>query len=116
MDNVITEFASRRSTGCTSQMVTNIAKDMIGNSGKRYVVLAISHDLAQEIMAMVFSKLPVSSIGCGDASMEWNENIIVFRGVDWKETPSFKYQEWDRVWEDNSIGLAHAEKMRKALL
>jgi len=93
-----------RRSGRTQEMIDEVIDYVLRSSNSKFVVFATSQDIASVICKRLFDNAfelnPRMIVG---NSIEIKDNLIVFRGCEWKYTPSYKYQDWAKVFEDNSI-------------
>lgn len=104
INNEIKMLTSKARSGRTTQMVSDIFKQVVNNKNQNIVVFTLGHDLADSIMRMLTARLPQSDYKVrSGGEMIVNNNTVIFRDISWQENPGFKYQKWDNVYIDNSV-------------
>jgi len=104
IDKGVKYLESVKGSGRTTRMVEEIV-DIISSTTKRnIVVFAHSYDFASDILIKVSDVIDDSDYQViGSGHMVSNDNVILFKGIAWNQSPGYKYQNWDYEFSDNSI-------------
>ncbi len=124
INNAIKMYHGRRLTGRTTTMIKEIFKFSMENKEKNIVVLAQTNEEARRIMNKLVEKLRELDLNTihnpTSKSVTLNENEIVFREVAWEKSLSYKCNDWDITFRDNSISdkkeFEYIEQMQNELL
>jgi hypothetical protein len=97
---------SKRGSGQTRKMVSEVVEYSIKNPGKKVLVVAHTQDFANEIRRIfldtVCSEETVRSI-VGHSVGLINGTVIVFKSEDYQKDVYYKYMKWDKKFEDHHI-------------
>lgn len=98
-------YERKRGSGRTTKMLLKIINIITKESDKKIVILAqdqITASFVKERMKEILTESEISfEINANHLSV--NGNMLMFKSEIWTETPGYKYNKWDYVFEDNSI-------------
>jgi hypothetical protein len=105
---------SKRGSGQTRRMISEVVEYSAKNPGKKVLVLAHIQDFANEIRRIfldnVCSKEIVRSM-VGHSVELTNGTVVVFKSEVWRKDVYYQYMKWDKEFQDHKIGDLATERL-----
>lgn len=106
---------SKRGSGRTTKMIEEITEYAIANEGKKILVLAHSHEFADDIRRKLFENIalqkPIKQM-VGSSIELMNGTIIMCKSESYRKDPYYKYGgRWDKEFQDHKIGDLATERL-----